>query len=344
VKQPEISVIIVTHNSEKYIRACLKSLFRASYTNLKVHVIDTASSDDTQKFLSEFPKLRVTASAKNLGFAAANNLALELTKSEFVFLLNPDTIIEKDVFEPLVQTMQGDAGVGACQPLVYLLNDPKVVNLYGKKTHFLGFDWIDGYKAIKIPDQGEITSFSGSGVLLRIAMLREVGAFDSAYFMYYEDSDLAWRMRMHGWKIVFVPDSKMRHDYKYIPADGGLSFSRKVYYNERNRLMTLFKNYSIRTLLAIAPAFCFTELGLLLIGAIQGWLGSMLEAYFSFFAMLPSLMKKRAIVQSSRKYPDKVVAADFESAITFEHFQHPLVRNVANPLLTWYWGLIRHII
>ncbi|HLC94990.1 MAG TPA: glycosyltransferase family 2 protein [Patescibacteria group bacterium] len=344
MKHPKISVVVVTHNSEVYIRQCLDALLRVTYQPIDTYVIDNASTDNTTRILNTYKHIHATYLTKNIGFAEANNLAMNNIHGEYVCLLNPDTVVEKSFFEPLLAEMEKNPRVGACQPIVHLLKDKNVINLTGKKTHFLGFDWIAGYKTTRVPRQQEITSFSGSGVLLRSSTLRDVGFFDASYFMYYEDSDLAWRMRMRGWSIMFIPQSKMFHDYKYMPEKGGLHFSEKIFFNERNRLMNVLKNYSLWTLMLIFPVFLGTELGLLMIALLQGWFRAKIRSYFSLFIMLPSILKKRSLVQKQRTVQDRDITEGFETAITFEKFQHPLVRYIANPILKWYWGIIRHII
>lgn len=343
-KHPSVSIIIVTHNSEAYIRQCLESVFRLTYTNFQVYLVDTDSSDKTASILDRFAHAHVTKLGKNVGFAAANNLIWEKQKAEFVLLLNPDTIVEKTFLEPLVEAMAQDAAVGAAQPVVYLLGEKKTINLTGKTTQFLGFDWIDGYKTTQIPKPHELISFSGSGVLLRSSMLTKIGLFDPLYFMYYEDSDLAWRMRLSGWKIMFVPTSKMYHDYKFVPQKSGLSFSTKLYFNERNRVITLLKNYSGDGLVLIAPAFLAVELGMLIVALFQGWLGAKFKSYGSILLNFPQILKHRAQTQKLRSVADRNVSRNYASAITFELFQHPLVTHLANPVLSAYWSLIKDIV
>lgn len=344
MKHHEITVIIVTHNSETYIQNCLEALLHVSYKPIHISVVDTASTDGTKRIVDKYKHVHTLYLTENVGFAAANNEAWEAAQTEFICLLNPDTVVEPGFFEPLVQAMNEDEHVGACQPIVYLLKNRSLINLTGKKTHFLGFDWIDGFKTTTVPKEQEIVSFSGSGVLLRSSAVQDVGFFDPRYFMYYEDSDLSWRMRLRGWKTMFIPASKMFHDYKYVPEKGGLRFSHKIFLNERNRLSNLFKNYRLWTLLLISPAFIVTEFGLLVVALTQGWFVAKISAYLSFLYMLPWLIQQRMLVQEKRTISDKKITREFESAITFEKFQHPLVRRIANPVLTWYWGVIRHII
>ena len=118
---------------------------------------------------------------------------------------------------PLVNEI-GHKSVAAVQPLVYLF-DKKTINLTGKVTHYLGFDWLKDFKQTKIPKKQRIYSLSGSGVLFDKEVFLQLGGFDELYFMYYEDSDLSWKLQLVNKKIMFVPESKLYHDYKYIPKE-----------------------------------------------------------------------------------------------------------------------------
>src|SRR3989344_1622259 len=273
MKQPMVSIILVTYNSISYLRQCLNSLKKISYRPLELVVVDNNSTDNsvaiTVRTVKGWPyPIRIIKNHDNLGYAAASNIGIKRARGTLVFVLNPDTQVNPDFLQPLVITMTANRQISACQPTVYLLRNRKKLNLTGKITHYLGFDWLRNYlasrglvidiikshrhqphsinpqsnnrgggkssQAPQISDQRQLTSFSGCGVLLRKKVWQQLGGFDDYYFTYYEDSDLSWRMRLAGFLIEYVPDSTIFHDYKFYPVKDYQSFQQKFYYGERN--------------------------------------------------------------------------------------------------------------
>lgn len=341
---PVVSVIIVTHNSQEYLVKCLRSVFSMRYKPLEVIVVDNASTDRTKRILRKYEKkAKLLYLESNLGYAEANNIAAEISGGKYIFLLNPDTVIEPRTLFPLVQEMETERKVGACQPTVLLYKSADL-NLTGKEVHFLGFDWIRDYKKKKTPPKGEIHSITGSAVLLRKSALKHTGLFDPTYFMYYEDSDLAWRLRMLGYEMVYVPESIVRHDYKLFPKGSVDAFFRKLFFLERNRLMNVVKNYEFKTLVLLAPVFISAELGLLCVAARQKWLHVKLRSYTSFFQQIPHILKTRSFLQKKRKRTDAQLQHGFRSVISTQLFQSRLVRYIANPFFSAYWSLVRRFI
>ncbi len=172
------------------------------------------------------------------------------------------------------------------------------------------------------------------------AALKKVGGLDESYFMYYEDSDLGWRLRMAGFLLWYCSASVIFHDYKFIPDEKNQSISQKLFWAERNRLYTIFKNYSVSTLILISPALFLMELALLFFFTIKGWLGVKLRTYASLWSHRSELLASRKKVQSTRVLEDRAVIEQFESKIEFSLFKNPLVSYLLNPLLFIYWKLI----
>jgi len=337
---PLVSVIIVTHNSKPYISRCLRSLFKSRYPNFEVIVVDCASTDSTRKLIGNYSqKLSLIPSEENLGFAAANNLGFSHAKGKYLLLLNPDTEIEANALALLVVELEDDAQIAAAQPSIFLYKQHKLLNLTGKEVHFLGFDWIRDYKKRVLPPAGEIFSISGAGVLLRSSTLRHVGLFDPEYFMYFEDSDLSWRIRLFGKKMKYVPLARVYHDYKYLRGDSK-STQDKIRYYERNRLITLLKNYEPKTIVLLFPILLMSELGMIVMSIFQGWFATKIRAEWGVLTKLGYIMKRRRDLVDLRRKSDSQLVAGFVSKLAFKNFDHPLVRNVANPIFSAYWSLV----
>jgi len=341
--KPTISVVIVTYNSEAYISQCIQSVLKQHNPNLEVIVIDNHSTDRTIQILENEFSTSITfiSLKKNVGFAEANNVAVEKAGGEFLFLLNPDTELSDNFFSPLIQAMKKNTQIGACQPLVYLMNNRNVINLTGKVPQFLGFDWIRDFQEKESPKEGKILSISGSGVLLRSLMIKEIGLFDPAYFMYYEDSDLSWRMNLAGYDCVFVPQSIMFHDYKLVPNGRSQTSKNKLFYAERNRVLNVLKNYSFKSLMLILPLFFVFELLLIFFACISGFGKEKIRTYLSIWKLRAHIMQARKQVQVLRKRSDRNIVSKFSGPILFKPFLNIIVEYIVNPFISAYWTVAR---
>ncbi len=226
--KPVLSIVIVSWNVRDDISNCLKSIFsnKPAFSS-EVIVVDNASSDGTVSFIKEnFPEVITISNNRNLGFAAANNEGIKRAGGDFVFLLNPDTIVKPEVLNTLVNYLREHGDVGAVGPL--LLNEDGTVQnsvrrfptfrgaLY-RHTAFRYFKVFKGaYKSWMMKDfdyskQANVEQLMGAAILLRREVLEKTGAFDERYFMYYEDVDLCYRIRQAGWQIVFSPQTSIIH-------------------------------------------------------------------------------------------------------------------------------------
>jgi GT2 family glycosyltransferase len=181
---------------------------------------------------------------------------------------------------------------------------------------------------------------SGAGVLYRTSALREVGLSDPELFMYHEDSDLSWRLRLAGWDILLAPRAIMHHQWEF-----DRSWTTKLYFIERNRLVNLLTHYRVRTLLLVTPALLLLEICSLAFAALHGWLVPRLAVYA--YLLKPStrryLAAKRRSVQAIRRVPDRAVAAHLTGRIDAP-FIEPRVLRLLNPLFAGYWRLVRPLI
>lgn len=344
-KKPLVSIIIVTFNSQKYIKDCLRKVLASDYLNFEVIIVDNNSTDKTVQIIKQnFPNVRVVKRATNLGYAEGNNLGVEKARGDYVAILNPDTQVSQGWLKPLLVGIK-KSKVAACQPKIMLKNQKSQINLTGKTTHFLGFDWLENYqkKDYKMSTR-EINSFSGSAILINKRIFKKLGGFDSLFFMYYEDGDLSWRIRLAGYKIILVPDSIVYHDYKYQTDENYQKMKRKFYYLERNRLIMIFKNYSLRTFFLLLPAFVLMETGMNVYFLGKGWLIEKWKGYFWILGNLPEILRKRYFIQKRRQFSDCEVCRGFAGTIEFKEFNNVFVKWIANPVLSVYWRGVKKLI
>jgi N-acetylglucosaminyl-diphospho-decaprenol L-rhamnosyltransferase len=233
---PELSIIIVNWNGEKFLPNCLRSVaaFPPS-VSYEVVVIDNCSSDKSVEWLNSaeaadlFPNrnYRVIESSKNLGFGPANNLVIDQTHSEFILLLNPDTVVRSGAIDRLLRTINSSSKVGLVVPK--LINDDgslqfnvwdrpptpvkilvEGLRLWPLVPRILRARWLFG-RHFDYSTRKSVPAASGAVMLARRAMINEVGAFDPGIFMYGEDVEWCFRVRRNGWEIHFEPEALVVH-------------------------------------------------------------------------------------------------------------------------------------
>ena len=224
---PDVSVILVSYNTESLTRDCLKSLYeKTSGLNFDVWVVDNNSKDNSCEMIkNEFPQVNLIENKENKGFGAANNQAIIKSQAKYVFLLNTDTALINNAVKILYDFMESDEKIGACGGNMFNKED-KHVHAYGHfktfkrkfvKTFKLG--WAFPLEHKLNTDKGENTEnlqkevdiIVGANLFMRKSVLDEVGIFDEDFFLYDEETELQYRIKKAGYKIVINPESKIYH-------------------------------------------------------------------------------------------------------------------------------------
>lgn len=349
----KIAVVIVTYNAEYYLEDCLESLLKAEYPEdkFKIIIVDNASKDFTMRILNDYKvnypnRFEICVSETNSGFAAGNNIGIKRgidAGYDYIYLLNQDTVTESGFLSEAVKEIEKDEKIAGVQSRLMLYTEKNKINSLGNQIHYLGFGITKGYKAEYQNNSlsgTEICFASGAACMFRAGALKKSGLFNEDYFMYCEDLELGWRLRLMGYRFVLAQDSVVYHKYKFS------SSGKKFFYLERNRLMASLQNYKTATLLILAPAFIFMEAGMLFYAAFNGWLKEKLKAYFYFFspANLKKIKTARRAIKEKRVIPDNKIMELFISSINFEDVNNFALNKIANPILSLYWFLIKRII
>ncbi len=358
----KVYIVLVTWNGERDVPLFCDSLVSSTNVeDIQLIVVDNDSKDSTLKIIAEkIPEAIIIKNNSNTGFAVGSNQGIRYALdhgAEYIMLANQDLVFKKDWLEPLKNTLDTNTRIAAVQPLVMLYPDKEKINSCGNVLHYLGFGYTRGYLKKMVPgtisggytckNEEEIGAFSGSAVLLRASVLREVGLLDESYFMYHEDADLGWRFRLAGYTCVICTDSVVYHHYE---------FSRsilKFYYMERNRYLMMLKNYSLHTLLLLAPFFFFWEAGMIFY-SLFGFLfmkktigfPEKIKGYAYFWSLKnwKALLKERQKVQTMRKIPDREIIKLSTPVIEFQDLESPIITYIANPLSRAYWFVIKKFI
>jgi GT2 family glycosyltransferase len=246
--RPFIVTVILNTNRREDTCAALESLAQNTYQNQQIIVLDNASTDGSVPAIqAAFPDVQIIPLEKNLGYAGNNNVgicaALALD-AEWVFVLNEDTVLAPDCLEQLMIVGQSDPQIGIVGPMVYHHNEPNVIQTAGGK---LGRDWSAWHLAQNELDRGQFQQphdvdwISGCAILVRRAVIDQVGMLDQRFFYYWEETEWCMRAREAGWRIVHAPQAKLWH--KGVQRDYHPSPS-VTYYSTRNRFMVLEKHHA----------------------------------------------------------------------------------------------------
>jgi GT2 family glycosyltransferase len=245
-----VSVVIVNYNGRHHLEKCLPSVFATAKLGYEVIVVDNGSKDDSVAWMREhWPQVRVIAETRNLGFGLANLVGARNARSNYLALLNSDTVVTPDWLEHLVRPLLLDPGIGATCSQLRLLARPEYLNARGGGMSRLGFGYDIDFGCPFVPPSGpedavpvDVLFPSGAAMLMRRTDFLDVGAFDPSYFMYHEDVDLGWRLWLLGKRVVMCPASVVFH------AFGGTTKSQqgtkfRDWMGNRHNLRSLWKNY-----------------------------------------------------------------------------------------------------
>ena len=226
----DVSIIIVNYNTKELTKNCLKSVFEKTQdVSFEVFVVDNNSNDSSCKMIEqEFPQVKLIKNNENKGFGAANNLAIRESNAKYLFLLNSDTILLNNVVKIFFEFMEQaeSQNVSCCGGNLYdeKLNYsyyysvfPAIEQVFFKrfyldkffKNYYQKRFALGGYE--ESASVKEVDSVSGADMFLRKSVLDEVGLFDEDFFLYYEETELSWRMNKSGYKSVIVPDARVIH-------------------------------------------------------------------------------------------------------------------------------------
>jgi GT2 family glycosyltransferase len=225
----QISVIIVNYNVRVFLENAIVSITKALHgISGEIIVVDNASDDGSVEMLRQkFPAVGLIESKKNVGFAAANNLALKVSRGDNILLINPDTVVQEDTLRVMVRFFEEnpDAGLAGCK----VLNPDGSLQLACRRsipTPWVALTKIVGLSALfphspvfarynltyLNPDApAEVDAVSGSFMFVRRKVVDEVGGLDEQFFMYGEDLDWCYRIEQAGWKIYYTPATQIIH-------------------------------------------------------------------------------------------------------------------------------------
>jgi GT2 family glycosyltransferase len=305
-EMPKVSVIVINFRGVQQLGKCLKCLKRTSYPNYEVIVVDCLTENVNEWFKNSFPEIKLLHYDHDIGASASHNVNKEFLdpKSKYIAFLDNDAYVTEGWLTELVKAMESDEKIGAAQAKIVMAENPEMMDHAGIALDALG-TWytLRGLRSDAIVNALELFASSSAGCIVRRDVFEKIGGFDPDYFIYDDDTDFSFRVRLLGYSVILVPSSIVLHE-------GGperFLSSKKLYHSVKNRMCTMLKNYELKNLLWRLPLYAaltfLAGVGLTLTGRIvesEEIFKSLLYPLFN----LRWIMVKRARIQSTRKIRD----------------------------------------
>lgn len=298
----KVAIVILNYNGQGFLEKFLPSVIQNSQGH-EIIVADNASTDTSVTFLKQhYPNIRLIQLPHNGGFTGGYNEALKQVQATYYVLLNSDIEVTPDWINPIIELMDTNLNIAACQPKMRDYNKPTYFEYAGAAGGYI--DWL-GYPfcrgrifdtcevdAGQYDDTREIFWATGACMFVRADVFHQLGGFDTQFFAHMEEIDLCWRMKNAGYQIYYSPASTVYH------VGGGTlhkSNPRKTFLNYRNGLAMMYKNLPsnqlFTTIFMRLVLDGVSSIKFLLAGSFKD-IWAILKAHFAFYAMIPTLERK----------------------------------------------------
>jgi GT2 family glycosyltransferase len=322
----KVAVVILNWNGEKLLQQFLPAVLQNSPAYAEVYVADNASTDASIAIVQQkFPSVKIIALKKNWGFAAGYNRALEHINAEYYVLLNSDVEVTQGWIEPMVELLDSNKKIAACQPKIRAYNRKDKFEYAGAGGGFID-KWCYPFCRGRIfhvfeKDEGqydqvtEVFWASGAALFIRSEVYHQVGGLDEDFFAHMEEIDLCWRIKNIGYQVYFHPGSLVYH------VGGGtllMGSPKKTFLNFRNNLMLMTKNLPKRSFLPLLFLRMILD-GVAAIsflphknGLKNAW--AVFVAHMSYYFYFFRTMRKR------KNVPNRKVGRIYKKSVVFDFF------------------------
>lgn len=296
----KVSVIIVNWNGRDHLECSLAALQKQTLTPTEIIVVDNGSADDSVEFVKRnHREVKLIELADNEGFTGGNIAGYEAAIGDYIVLLNNDTKPLPDWLEKLTSCAESQPDVGIVAA--------HLTDWTGELTDSAGDTCSKTGRGSK-RNEGRASAESGTScyvftacagaALYKREMLRQVGFLDPRFFMNAEDTDLAFRSQLQGWKVYFCADALVRHR---VGASQGLTSDKTVFFNVRNHLLSYWKCMPFPLIVKHSLTFWLEAFKLWLIFRRRGQGRVYLSAFWAGVAAIPGVLADRRSIQASRR-------------------------------------------
>lgn len=349
---PSVGAVVVNFNGGDRVVRVVEALHRQRYPLAQIVVVDNRSTDDSiARIRKLYPTVQAMELPENVGLSAARNVGLKTLRTDLAFIVDHDIYAEESAISSMVAVWLEHKPSVIC-PRIRLLPERDTVQMEGAAIHFLSMLVLcNSDRPVRdLPvDGGYVDAFTGGCLLLHRQAILDAGAFDEMFFFYFEDLELALRLRLRGHRFWCEPRAEVFHE----PAAGtpGLSYRRagayprrRANFTMRNRILVILMHYRLRTIIVLSPALLLFEVAALLMACLKGWPAEWFDAWRWQLANLGQIRSRRRTSLLGRQCRDRdiLVGGPLPMAAGFIHGS--LQRHLFaffSLLVNGYWLLTR---
>ena len=306
---PSVSVVVVNFNGKELLKQCLLTLSKTDYSNYEVVVVDNASTDgslaEIKRSFGSDPRIKVVENSRNVGHSEGCNIGAKMADGRYLVFLDSDTEINAaNWLKELVNVMENDGSVGLAQAKLVLAEDKSCLDYVCVAVDALG-TWAATYgtKEKSLKENFEVFAASAGCCIIRRDVFNQAGGFDADYFIYDDDTDLSLRVRLLGYRILFVPSAVVIHRSGVLRGVSGMM----LYHSSKNRIRTALKNYELRNVwwrFSVLTFFTFIAAVGFFATKKNDEAKATLRGLTNSITDLPEIWKKRLMFQSKRRIRD----------------------------------------
>jgi GT2 family glycosyltransferase len=321
----KVALVILNYNGVRFLEKFLPNVIKYSANDAEIIVADNCSTDGSIDLLNEkFPEVRLIQNNSNGGYATGYNEALKHIESEYYILLNSDIEVTPNWINPVIDLMDKDRSIAACQPKILSYHSKEEFEYAGAAGGFIdqyGYPFCRGriFQSLEkdefqYDDPIDVFWASGACMFVRSDVFRELGGFDDDFFAHMEEIDFCWRSKSAGYRIMVCPQSKVYH------VGGGtlpVGSAWKTYLNFRNNFILIYKNLPSDKLMSILLIRLVLDgiagLKFLLQGGFSDMI-AVVRAHIYFYRNLSKIRSKR------KKIHQKEVGQIYKGNIVIDHY------------------------
>jgi GT2 family glycosyltransferase len=303
--QDLISIIILTSKwgeQGKPLDKCLQGIYRQSFREFEIILVTNGlEHDHVTEIKNEHPGVRIIENRENKGCAGGRNQGIQEARGNYIVTLDDDMVPDNKWLEELMKFKSRDERIGMLASKVLFNSNPDIIDCAGVEISKDG----NVYGRMGLTrDRGgleqieEVFCPSGGAAFYKREVFEDVGLFDEDYFIYYEEVDLAFRARLAGWRCLYVPQAVVFHHHAWSL---GHESSSKIFLLERNKILTILKNWPIRYMLYYAPLIVAYDILADCYYLLKKSDLSRFKAKVSALKQLPRALKERSKIQSNRR-------------------------------------------
>ena len=333
-ENPLVSIIILNYNAGDLLLNCVDSVFKSTYPNFEVIIVDNLSTDNSHiRCKEKFEKIQLIENKKNLGYCEGNNVGIKSANGEFILILNPDTIVDPDWLNELFHAYHKH-GEALYQPKHLSLKEKSSIMSTGNMMNVFGFGYAreKGEKDVNQHNAIEQIGYaSGTCLFVPSSIFKNVGLLDPFIFLYHDDLDFGWRAAQLGIKSYYVPSSVIYHAESYLLRWN----AEKFFWLERNRKYCLLTHYSKETYAKMRSSLFLVDLCVWMFYLSKGFLAAKIKAELDIYRNRKAIKIRYNQLEKIKTVSDKELIKKFPDEIFVpKNVSGPIFNQLFNNILS----------